>query len=84
MVTRLSDYIVPEYFFGAFFAGLVYALVTSPGRTVLLKHPTPFNLDTVTYQDRTANCYRFTATEAVCPGRQGPDFTPQVFTLSEE
>ena len=64
---RFANYILPHYFFGAFLLGVLFTLMTTPERTVIVKHPTPFNLDTVTYKDRLANCYRYSATKLQCP-----------------
>lgn len=66
----VADYIIPQYFFGAFVFGLLYTFFTSPTATVIMKHPTPFNVDTTTYRDQRSNCYRFKSMKTSCPADQ--------------
>ncbi len=63
----LLDYIIPEWFFGAFFIGILIAFVHKPDPTVIVKHPTPYNVDEVTYKDKAENCYAYKATSVECP-----------------
>lgn len=63
----ILNYVIPKYFFAAFFLGLLYSLLTSPTATVLMKHPTPFNAENLTYRDRLSNCYRYKPEKVSCP-----------------
>ena len=69
-VLGVTELILPEYFFGAFVIGLIYTFLTSPAATVVMKHPTPFNLETTTYQDKQSNCYRYKSSKISCPANQ--------------
>ena len=69
-ILGITNYIVPEYFFGAFVIGLIYIFLTSPAATVIMKHPTPYNLQTATYQDSQSNCYRYKSSKISCPTDQ--------------
>ena len=66
-VLGFTEYIVPEYFFGAFIIGLLYTFMTSPAATVVIKHPTPYNLESTTYRDKQLNCYRYKSSKISCP-----------------
>jgi hypothetical protein len=64
---NLVQYILPEYFFGALIVGILFCLVVTPEPTVIVKHPTPFNSDTVTFRDSQSNCYRYDPAPTTCP-----------------
>ncbi len=67
---NITEYVVPEYFFASFLVGLLYTFLTSPEATIVMKHPTPYNLDTTTYRDKQSNCYRYRASRTTCPTDQ--------------
>ncbi len=47
--------------------GLVILYVYKPPPVVVVKHPTPENVDKVIYQDDDRNCYKYQAKEVKCP-----------------
>ena len=61
------EYIIPEWFFSAFFVGILIALVYKPDPTVVVKYPTPYNTKSVVYKDKADNCYSYEPQSVVCP-----------------
>lgn len=61
------NYIIPEYFFGALVAGIVFCMWYKPEPTVIVKYPTPFNTGNVTYKDKAGNCYEYRSSQISCP-----------------
>jgi hypothetical protein len=46
----------------------MYVLWVKPERTVIVKHPTPFNCDSVEHRSAAGECYKYVATKlATCP-----------------
>lgn len=63
----LSEFIQPAWFFGALAVGILIALWYKPEMTVVVKHPTPYNVHNTTFQDNTGSCYRYNAAKVTCP-----------------
>lgn len=64
---RITDYILPQFFFAALFVGLLYSMLVKPDTVVIIKHPTPYNADSVTYKDGQKSCYKYAVEETTCP-----------------
>lgn len=56
----------PFYFILAFSIGLFFAYITHPAPEVVLKFPSPTNVDTVTYKDKNGQCYKYKADKVAC------------------
>lgn len=63
----LAQIILPQYFLAALVLGTLWSLWHRPEPTVLVKHPTPFNSQEVTYKDGAGNCYRYEPRQRQCP-----------------
>ena len=61
------DYIDPVVFLIAFSIGLLYAYISAPEPTVVVKYPTPENAGKITYRDDADVCYRYKVVETTCP-----------------
>ncbi len=66
----------PFYFILAFSIGLFFAYITHPAPEVVLKFPSPTNVDKVTYQDKNGQCYKYQADEVACD-EHGAHVKPQ-------
>lgn len=58
---------VPLYFFIALFIGFFYIYITTDAPKVILKNPTPDNIDNITYIDDNNVCYKYKKDEIKCP-----------------
>ena len=61
------DFIDPLVFMIAICIGLAYTYATSPPPVVLIKYPTPFNINDTIYQDNAGLCYKYKIKEVQCP-----------------
>jgi hypothetical protein len=61
----------PFYFILAFSIGLFFAYITHPAPEVVLKFPSPTNVDTVTYKDKNGQCYKYKANQVECDVKDG-------------
>lgn len=59
-------YIEPFYFVLALIVGLLYVYYYTPEPVIIIKYPTPFNLDTI-YKDNANTCYRYDIKKSECP-----------------
>lgn len=57
----------PTFFFGALFLGIFFSYITAPEPTVIIKYPTPYNFDKVTYKDKSGVCYKYKMNKVYCP-----------------
>jgi hypothetical protein len=55
------------WFILAFAVSMFYIYVSNPEPKVVMKFPSPFNADEVTYRDSSNTCYKFKAEKKVCP-----------------
>ena len=61
------DYIDPFYFLIALCVGLLYTYVSTPEPHSVIKYPTPFNADDITYVDDAGVCYKYKVVPKECP-----------------
>jgi len=61
------EYIDPFYFLVAFCVGLLYTYISVPPQQIVIKYPTPYNSDKVTYVDDAGVCYRYKVSTDSCP-----------------
>lgn len=62
----------PLYFILAFAVGLLYCYISHPTPDVVVKFPSPYNADVVTYKDEQTNsCYKYKADKVTCPRDRG-------------
>lgn len=54
------------YFFISFMAGLLYVYLDSPKPRIIIKYPTPYNTDKLTYRGLSDDCYKFKVKEVEC------------------
>ena len=66
MISKLGEYILPLPFFISLFFGLLMCYVLTPPPTIVFRHPTPDNLDTI-YKDNSHNCYKYELDMVECP-----------------
>jgi hypothetical protein len=50
----------------AFIIGLVYVYVNVPKSKIIVKYPTPYNSDKLTYMGLSGECYKFKAEQVAC------------------
>lgn len=53
-------------FIVAFLVGLVYVYLNVPKPKVIIKYPTPYNSQKLTYMGLTGECFKFKAEEVDC------------------
>jgi len=53
-------------FFTAFAIGLLYVYIAAPKKKLLIKYPTPFNINNTTYQTDDKICYKYKVNEVKC------------------
>lgn len=50
-----------------FILGLLYLYLKQPEKTEMVRHPTPYNAEKVTYTDATGTCFVYIAKQVNCP-----------------
>ena len=63
----IFNQINPLYFFVSLFIGLFFGYVTTPEPTIIIKYPTPYNHNKVTYKDNSGVCYKYRMHKIYCP-----------------
>ena len=63
----LSGIIELPWFVLALAIGMVVVFWYRPEPTVIVKQPTPYNVDHTTYRDAAGHCYRYAASPTHCP-----------------
>ena len=63
----ILNYIDPFVMILSLFVGLTYTYFTTPPPRVVIKYPTPFNIDKTTYVDENNVCYKYKIKEVQCP-----------------
>jgi hypothetical protein len=53
-------------FFIAFVLGMIYVYLDAPKKKLIIKYPTPYNVNKITYKGLTDECYVFDAKEVKC------------------
>lgn len=61
--------IIPLYFLVSLFVGLFFTYTLTPTPDVIIKYPTPEDVDTI-YRDDVDNCFRFISNEVTCPNNK--------------
>lgn len=64
---QFTNYINVIAFFIAFFIGIFFTYIFSPAKRIIIKWPTPENIDKVIYKDNSDLCYKYKADEISCP-----------------
>lgn len=62
-----EEYFEPQYFFIAFFIGMLAVYISVPTPEVILRYPTPFNAGKLVYKDDADMCYVYDSKEVDCP-----------------
>ena len=63
----MFDYIIPLWFFMAFFIGMFLTYISTPLPDIMIKYPTPENAGNIIYRDSADVCYKYSAEEVKCP-----------------
>jgi hypothetical protein len=50
----------------AFMIGIFYVYVDTPKQRMIIKYPTPYNVDKMVYRGLNDECYKFRANEVKC------------------
>lgn len=59
-------------FFTAFAIGLLYVYIAAPKKKLLIKYPTPFNINSTVYQTDDKICYKYKVNEVKCDNNSIP------------
>jgi len=60
-------YISLKIFLISLAIGLLFVYLSNPDPTIIYVYPTPDNVNKITYKDKASNCFKFGATEVMCP-----------------
>lgn len=71
----LPNIIQPIWFFLALGVGIAIAMWYRPDTTVVVKQPTPYNVDHTVFKDTAGSCYRYDALSVQCPASGAKKFT---------
>ena len=63
---NLLEYVNPLAFFVAFCLGIFIVYISVPDPTIVIKYPTPDNVETNVYKDMSDTCYKYKAKEVDC------------------
>lgn len=63
----IVKFIEPFPFFAALFFGLMMCYILTPIPKIVIRHPTPENVDDIIYKDKSDNCYKYEVDEIKCP-----------------
>ncbi len=55
------------YFIAAFCIGIILVNIIKPKPEIIMKFPTKYNIDSTVYEDKSGNCFKYTAEEKECP-----------------
>ena len=53
-------------FFMAFILGVFYVYISSPKPRIIIKYPTPYNVNKLLYEGESGECYKFKIEEVKC------------------
>jgi len=75
----ILDYFDPLIFMISLCIGLAYTYYKTPTAQIIVKYPTPFNVNNVKYVDSTGTCYKYKIKESECPNDKSKikQFVPQ-------
>lgn len=51
----------------SFIIGLIYIYISDDYKKIIYMYPTPDNVDTLQYKDKTDNCFTYNLKELKCP-----------------
>jgi hypothetical protein len=54
------------WFFLAFSMGIIYAFLGEPNKKQIIKYPTPYNSEKITYKGLSGDCYKFKSSRVEC------------------
>lgn len=63
----LDNYLSLKYFFIAFSIGIFMVYISEPIPDIIIKYPTPENVNKIIYQDSADICYKYDKKEVSCP-----------------
>jgi hypothetical protein len=55
------------YFIISFCIGIILVNIIKPKPEIIMKFPTKYNIDSTVYEDKSGNCFKYTAEEKECP-----------------
>jgi hypothetical protein len=64
---NILKYIHAPVFFVSLVFGLIAVYLTVPENKIIYVYPTPENVDTIQYKDKTNNCFAMQPNEIPCP-----------------
>ena len=64
---KFTDFIDPYAFFISLAIGIFIYYILAPPKKIVIKYPSPENVDNIVYKDETENCYKYKAKEVECP-----------------
>jgi hypothetical protein len=64
---NILKYVNPPVFFVSLVIGLVAVYLTVPENRIIYVYPTPENVATLQYKDKTGNCFSMKQKEVTCP-----------------
>lgn len=50
----------------AFIIGMIYVYINAPEQRLIIKYPTPYNVNKMVYKGLSDDCYKFKAKEVKC------------------
>ncbi len=59
-------------FFIAFFFGIFYTYITAPKPRIIVKYPTPYNVDKIIYKNSDDLCYKYKSEITECTKQSIP------------
>ena len=72
MTTKCFDFNIYAFFI-ALFVGLFYVYIAVPKPKIILKYPTPYNVEKITYRSESGdNCYKYKIEEVKCTDKSIP------------
>tara|TARA_B110000037_G_C17076890_1_gene488262 strand:- start:576 stop:869 length:294 start_codon:yes stop_codon:yes gene_type:complete len=63
---NILEYVNPLSFFISFAIGIFLVYLTVPEPKIIIKYPTPDNVNINTYKDHSDTCYKYIANEVKC------------------
>ena len=64
---NILKYVNAPVFFISLFFGLIAVYFTTNENRIMYVYPTPENIDTLQYKDKTGNCFEMKQKEVACP-----------------
>jgi hypothetical protein len=53
-------------FIGAFAFGILFVYLSAPKQKIIIKYPTPYNVDKIVYKNENDMCYKYKLEEVNC------------------